>query len=41
MACEAQNGEELVLICGPGALEKSVHAILNEMGWKDEDLLFF
>ncbi|PMD23142.1 putative nitrate reductase [Hyaloscypha hepaticicola] len=39
--CRAQNGEELVLICGPEALEKSVHGILNDMGWKDEDLLFF
>ncbi|KAG0649482.1 Nitrate reductase [Hyphodiscus hymeniophilus] len=36
-----KNGEELVLICGPGALEKSVHGFLNAMGWKDEDLLFF
>jgi nitrate reductase (NAD(P)H) len=35
------NGEELVLICGPEALEKSVHGLLNGMGWKDEDLLFF
>jgi len=35
------NGEELVLICGPAPLEKSVHGILNEIGWKDEDLLFF
>ena len=35
------EGEELVLICGPEALEKSVHGILNELGWRDEDLLFF
>ncbi|RDW92148.1 nitrate reductase [Coleophoma crateriformis] len=35
------NGEELVLICGPEALEKSVHHILRGMGWKDDDLLFF
>lgn len=35
------DGEELVLICGPEALEKSVHALLNEMGWVDDDLLFF
>lgn len=33
--------EELVLICGPEALEKSVHGILGGLGWKDEDLLFF
>lgn len=39
--CAALNGEELVLICGPGALEKSVHGFLNGMGWKDADLLFF
>jgi nitrate reductase (NAD(P)H) len=36
-----EHGEDLVLICGPGALEKSVHRILNELGWKDNDLLFF
>ncbi len=35
------DGSELVLICGPGALEKSVHGFLNGMGWRDEDLLFF
>jgi nitrate reductase (NAD(P)H) len=40
-SCKVKNGEELVLICGPGALEKSVHSILNEMGWGDEHLLFF
>jgi nitrate reductase (NAD(P)H) len=39
--CESQNGEELVLICGPETLEKSVHGFLNDMRWKDEDLLFF
>jgi nitrate reductase (NAD(P)H) len=39
--CTMKNGEDLVLICGPEALEKSVHGILNDMGWKDEDLLFF
>ena len=39
--CMVENGEELVLICGPEQLEKSVHGILNNMGWKDEDLLFF
>jgi nitrate reductase (NAD(P)H) len=33
--------ESLVLICGPEALEKSVHAILNDIGWEDKDLLFF
>ncbi|KAI6712735.1 hypothetical protein PZA11_002027 [Diplocarpon coronariae] len=39
--CEPNEGEELVLICGPRAMEKSVHGFLNEMGWKDDDLLFF
>ena len=38
---KVENGEELVLICGPESLEKSVHGYLNDMGWKDEDLLFF
>ncbi|TVY82040.1 Nitrate reductase [NADPH] [Lachnellula suecica] len=37
----AAAGEELVLICGPGPLEKAVHEILNAMGWGDQDLLFF
>ena len=36
-----KEGEELVLVCGPEALEKSVHGILNELGWNDNDLLFF
>lgn len=36
-----EEGQSLVLICGPGPLEMSVHKILNEQGWKDEDLLFF
>jgi nitrate reductase (NAD(P)H) len=35
------DGESLVLICGPEALEKSTHKALNEQGWKDEDLMFF
>ncbi|KAL2061775.1 hypothetical protein VTL71DRAFT_7153 [Oculimacula yallundae] len=39
--CSSKDGDELVLICGPEALEKSVHGILNGLGWKDEDLLFF
>ena len=40
-SCEGRTGEELVLICGPEAMEKSVHGFLNGMGWKDENLLFF
>jgi nitrate reductase (NAD(P)H) len=40
--CRNQGeGESLVLICGPEALEKSTHKALNEQGWKDEDLMFF
>ena len=35
------DGESLVLICGPEALEKSVHKVLKDEGWPDEDLLFF
>lgn len=35
------GGDELVLVCGPGALEKAVKGVLNGMGWKDEDFLFF
>lgn len=43
-ACEGReygDGEQLVLICGPESLEKSVHGILSDLGWKDDDLLFF
>ncbi|KAF6843108.1 nitrate reductase [Colletotrichum musicola] len=35
------NSEELVLVCGPEALEKSVRSILSGMGWREEHLLFF
>lgn len=38
---KSTNGEDLVLICGPESLEKSVHSILKDLGWKDEDMLFF
>jgi nitrate reductase (NAD(P)H) len=38
--CKREEGS-LVLICGPEALEKSTHKVLNEMGWGDEDLMFF
>jgi nitrate reductase (NAD(P)H) len=34
-------GEQLVLICGPEALEKAVHKGLRELGWWDDELLFF
>lgn len=39
--CNNINGGDLVLICGPEALEKSIHTALTGMGWKDDDLLFF
>ena len=35
------DGEAMVLICGPEALEKSCHKALLELGWKDDELLFF
>lgn len=35
------NHEDLVLICGPEPLEKSVHSTFTGMGWKEDDLLFF
>ena len=38
--CE-RDGETLILICGPEALEKSIHVSLNQQGWGDEQLLFF
>lgn len=34
-------GEELVLICGPKAMEMSVHETLKFLGWPEEDLVFF
>jgi nitrate reductase (NAD(P)H) len=40
-ACKNTNGEDMVLICGPEAMEKSVQSILKDMGWKDQDILFF
>lgn len=40
--CErGTDGESLVLVCGPEALEKATHTALLEQGWKDEELLFF
>ncbi|KAF2159616.1 hypothetical protein M409DRAFT_29935 [Zasmidium cellare ATCC 36951] len=35
------DGEAMVLVCGPEALEKSVHQALLGNGWKDDELLFF
>ena len=36
-----RDEDTLVLICGPEALEKSVHAALKKQGWADEQILFF
>lgn len=36
-----EGGQAMILICGPEALEKSSHAALLNLGWRDEDLLFF
>ncbi|OAA69041.1 nitrate reductase [Cordyceps fumosorosea ARSEF 2679] len=35
------DGEEMVLVCGPPALEETVRKVLGEMAWKPEDMLFF
>ena len=36
-----RDDETMVLICGPEALEKSIHGALLEQGWRDEQLIFF
>ena len=33
--------ETLILICGPEALEKSMHIALTSQGWRNDQLLFF
>lgn len=33
--------EEMVLVCGPEALETAVRKELTGLGWGDDDLLFF
>ncbi|KAF2742118.1 hypothetical protein M011DRAFT_433706 [Sporormia fimetaria CBS 119925] len=33
--------DSMILICGPESLEKSAHQILKDLGWLDEDLVFF
>lgn len=38
--CE-RHEETLVLVCGPEALEKSIHVALKEQGWNDDQILFF
>jgi len=36
-----RDDKTLVLVCGPEALEKSVHVALKEQGWVDDQILFF
>ena len=36
-----QDPESFVLVCGPEALEKTMHQVLSEQGWSDEQLIFF
>lgn len=36
-----EDGENLVLVCGPEPLERATHRALREQGWREEDLLFF
>lgn len=36
-----RDSESLVLICGPEAMEKSIHMVLLEQGWSDDQLVFF
>lgn len=33
--------ETVVLVCGPEGMEKSVRVILEENGWKNEQIVFF
>ena len=36
-----RDDRTLVLICGPEPLEKSIHTILKDQGWIDDQILFF
>jgi nitrate reductase (NAD(P)H) len=36
-----KSKDTLVLLCGPEALEKTMHTVLLEQGWDDDQLLFF
>lgn len=36
-----ESPDTLVLICGPEPLEKTMHKVLLEKGWTDDQLLFF
>ncbi|KAF4125294.1 nitrate reductase (NAD(P)H) [Geosmithia morbida] len=33
--------EDVVLVCGPESMEKSVKSIFGKLGWKDSQLVFF
>ena len=35
------DDETLVLVCGPEPLEKSMKVVLRELGWREEQILFF
>ncbi|KAK0643479.1 hypothetical protein B0T16DRAFT_332435 [Cercophora newfieldiana] len=35
------RGDVIVLVCGPEGMEGSVKGILGELGWGEEDVLFF
>lgn len=37
----ARDDDTLIMICGPEALEKSVHKALKSQGWTDEQILIF
>lgn len=39
--CVKKDQDSLILICGPEALEKSVHVALIEQGWQENELMFF
>ena len=36
-----RDADTVVLICGPDALEKSIHQALREDRWRDDQLIFF
>ncbi|PHH58830.1 hypothetical protein CDD81_4351 [Ophiocordyceps australis] len=37
----SQAGHDMVLVCGPQAMEKEVHRACASLGWADDDVLFF
>jgi nitrate reductase (NAD(P)H) len=36
-----KKDQSMVLICGPGAMEKEAQIVLIEQGWDEKDMLFF